>query len=107
MGRLTERGNIGYMDSDKLPSYVSIYEKLREYENAEENGKQRGHLCDEITIQRGSLMELVNQLCMEYLHTNMDKSSGDVGYQLGMKDGISGIREYICNYIYSQLLGNK
>ena len=73
-----------------------------EYENAEENGKQMGHLCDEITIQRGSLMELVNQLCMEYLHTNIDKSSGDVGYQLGMKDGISGIREYICKYIYNE-----
>ena len=57
MERLPNRGNIGYMDSDKLPSYVSIYEKLREYENAEENGKQRGHLCDEITIQRGKTDE--------------------------------------------------
>lgn len=36
--RLTRRGNIGYMDSSKLPSYVSIYEKLRKYENAEEEG---------------------------------------------------------------------
>lgn len=34
--RLTERGEYGHIDSNKLPSYVSIYEKLREYENTEE-----------------------------------------------------------------------
>lgn len=34
--RLTERGEYGYIDSNKLPRYVSIYEKLREYENTEE-----------------------------------------------------------------------
>lgn len=38
MKRLTERDfRIGFDNSDKLPSYVSIYEKLREYENKEED----------------------------------------------------------------------
>lgn len=39
MERLTESGvNIGFLDNRKLPSYESIYEKLREYEDLEEQG---------------------------------------------------------------------
>lgn len=39
MERLTVSGvNIGFLDSSKLPSYESIYEKLRKYEDAEEQG---------------------------------------------------------------------
>lgn len=35
--RLTERDfKLGYDDSNRLPSYESIYEKLRNYENTEE-----------------------------------------------------------------------
>lgn len=38
MERLTDRNfRIGFGNSDKLPNYVSIYEKLREYENKEED----------------------------------------------------------------------
>ena len=39
MERLTVSGvNIGFLDSSKLPSYESIYEKLRKYEYVEEQG---------------------------------------------------------------------
>lgn len=39
MERLTVSGvNIGFLDSSKLPSYESIYEKLRKYEDVEEQG---------------------------------------------------------------------
>ena len=31
--------NIGFLDSDTLPSYTALYEKLREYEDLEEQGK--------------------------------------------------------------------
>ena len=38
--RLTECNfKLGYDDSNRLPSYESIYEKLRSYETAEEEGK--------------------------------------------------------------------
>lgn len=37
MKRLTDKNfKVGFNDIEKLPSYESIYEKLREYENAEE-----------------------------------------------------------------------
>lgn len=40
MERLTGRDiKLGFVDSDTLPSYVSIYEKLREYENLFEDKK--------------------------------------------------------------------
>lgn len=40
MERLTDKNfRLGFDDSDKLPSYVAIYERLREYENLEEQGK--------------------------------------------------------------------
>ena len=39
MERLTVSGvNIGFLDSSKLPSYESIYEKLRKDEDVEEQG---------------------------------------------------------------------
>lgn len=44
MERLTERNfRIGFDDSNKLPSYVSIYERLREYENQEEDRKDKNN----------------------------------------------------------------
>lgn len=40
MERLTGRDiKLGFVDSDTLPSYMSIYEKLREYENLLEDKK--------------------------------------------------------------------
>ena len=38
--RLTQNNfRIGFDDSNRLPSYEPIYEKLREYETAEEEGR--------------------------------------------------------------------
>lgn len=40
MERLTDKNfRIGFDDSNKLPSYAALYERLREYENLEEQGK--------------------------------------------------------------------
>lgn len=40
MERLTERDfRLGFDDSIKLPSYEAVYERLREYENAEQDGR--------------------------------------------------------------------
>ncbi len=40
MERLTERNfRLGLVDSNRLPSYVAIYEKLEQYEDLEEQGK--------------------------------------------------------------------
>lgn len=40
MERLTDRKfNLGFDDSNKLPSYEPVYEKLRHYEDLEEDGK--------------------------------------------------------------------
>ena len=37
MDRLTiQDGNIGFVDSSQLPSYAALYEKLRKYEDLEE-----------------------------------------------------------------------
>lgn len=44
--RLTERDfKLGYDDSNRLPSYESIYEKLRNYENTEEEGRLKIFPC--------------------------------------------------------------
>lgn len=38
--RLSEKNfRLGFDDSNKLPGYEAIYEKLRKYENAEEEGR--------------------------------------------------------------------
>ena len=40
MDRITDKDfRIGFDDSNKLPSYVAIYERLRNYEDLEEQGK--------------------------------------------------------------------
>lgn len=44
MKRLTDKNfRIGFDDSNKLPSYVAIYERLREYENKEEDKKDKNN----------------------------------------------------------------
>ena len=47
--RLTDKNfRLGFNDSNKLPSYESIYEKLREYENADEEGRMMVLPCDTV-----------------------------------------------------------
>ena len=47
-------------DSDKLPSYVAIYERLREYENLEEQGKLLKLPCE-----IGHRVYMIYQFCGE------------------------------------------
>ena len=44
-------------------------------------------------------MEFINQLYVEYKGTNVDNKSGDIGYREGMKDALSGFREYVSREI--------
>lgn len=47
--RLTQNNfRIGFDDSNRLPSYEPIYEKLREYETAEEEGRLVALPCDTV-----------------------------------------------------------
>lgn len=56
-------------------------------------------LMDTITMTRGKMMEWINQLYMEYKGTNIDPYSHDIGYTTGMKDALSGFREYVSREI--------
>lgn len=67
MERLTVSGvNIGFLDSSKLPSYESIYEKLRKYEDAEEQGLLLKLPCkvgDTVYVpHRGKIQEMIIQM---------------------------------------------
>lgn len=47
MERLTERNfRLGFDDSRRLPSYEAIYERLRKYENLEEDNKLKQLPCE-------------------------------------------------------------
>ena len=67
MERLTVSGvNIGFLDSSKLPSYESIYEKLRKYEDVEEQGLLLKLPCkvgDTVYVpHRGKIQEMIIQM---------------------------------------------
>lgn len=58
-------------------------------------------LMDQIIMSRGEMMEWINQIVEEYKGTNADEKSGDIGYREGMKDELSGFREYVSREILS------
>lgn len=58
-------------------------------------------LMDQIIMSRGEMMEWINRLYEEYKSTNIAPYSNDVGYREGMKDALSGFREYISSEILS------
>lgn len=58
-------------------------------------------LMDQIIMSRGEMMEWINRLYEEYKSTNIDPYSNDVGYREGMKDALSGFREYVSMEILS------
>lgn len=61
MDRLTDKNfRIGFDDSDKLPSYVAIYERLRVYENLEEQGRLLKLPCE-----IGHRVYMIYQFCGE------------------------------------------
>lgn len=53
-------------------------------------------------MKKAEVIELIYQLSEEYLGINYDKNSGDVAYNLGMKDGIEGFREYVLHELLSK-----
>lgn len=59
-------------------------------------------LMDPIVMLRGEMMEWINQLYMEYKGTNVDPYSNDIGYREGMKDALSGFREYVSREILNK-----
>ena len=64
-------------------------------------------LMDQIIMSRGEMMEWINQIVEEYKGTNADEKSGDIGYREGMKDALSGFREYVSREILSIEAGEQ
>ena len=64
-------------------------------------------LMDPIVMSRGEMMEWINQLYTEYKGTNIDPNSNDIGYREGMKDALSGFREYVSREILSIEAGEQ
>ena len=46
-------------------------------------------------MNKAQLIDWIYQLSDDYLSVNYDKDSGDIGYNLGFKSGIEGLRNYI------------
>lgn len=64
-------------------------------------------LMDPIVMLRGEMMEWINQLYKEYKGTNVDPYSNDIGYREGMKDALSGFREYVSREILHKRGGEQ
>ena len=50
---------------------------------------------ENIKMNKAQLIDWIYQLSDDYLSVNYDKDSGDIGYNLGFKSGIEGLRNYI------------
>ena len=50
---------------------------------------------EDIKMNKAQLINWIYQLSDNYLSVNYDKDSGDIGYNLGFKSGINGLRNYI------------
>ena len=48
-----------------------------------------------VNMNKAQLIEFIYHLSEEYLGTNYDRNSGDIAYNLGMKEGIEGFRNYL------------
>ena len=59
----------------------------------------KGHLTDQIILNKGQFMEFINLICEYYKLTNYNKSEGDIAYNLGAIDAVDGLREEICREI--------
>lgn len=46
-------------------------------------------------MNKAQLIEYIYQMSDEYLATNKNSKSGDLAYELGLKEGIEGFRRYI------------
>ena len=59
----------------------------------------KGHLTDQIILNKGQFMEFINLICENYKLTNYNKSEGDIAYNLGVIDAVDRLREEICREI--------
>lgn len=50
---------------------------------------------ESIKMNKAQLIDWIYQLSEEYLGTNYDKNSNDYEYNVGIKDGIEGFRNYL------------
>ena len=55
----------------------------------------KGHLTDQVIMNKGQLMELINCICENHKLTNY-MGRDDISYNLGARDAIDGLREQIC-----------
>lgn len=50
---------------------------------------------EKVDMNKAQLIEYIYQMSDEYLATNKNPKSGDLAYELGLKEGIEGFRRYI------------
>lgn len=103
MERLTVTGtNLGFIDSNTLPSYEAIYERLRKYEDLEEQGKLIKLPCkigDEIFVIPSKANQGINivngheELNRVYKQTVENYRVYRSGYMLITCGGISSVIE--------------
>ena len=50
---------------------------------------------DNIEVDKYQLLGAIYDLAADYLTTNLDKRSGDCGYNAGLKDGVDGFTNFL------------
>lgn len=58
----------------------------------------KGHLTDQVILNKGQLMEFISCICENHKLINY-MGCDDISYNLGAKDAIDGVREEICREI--------
>lgn len=58
----------------------------------------KGHLTDQVILNKGKMMEFINVICENYKLTNY-MGHDSIAYNLGARDAIDGLREEICREI--------
>ena len=48
-----------------------------------------------VKMNKAQLISFIYDLCDEYFKTNVNENSGDISYNLGVKDTVEGLRNYI------------
>lgn len=48
-----------------------------------------------VKMNKAQLISFIYDLCDEYLKTNVNEYDGDISYNLGVKDTVEGLRNYI------------
>ncbi len=48
-----------------------------------------------VKMNKAQLISFIYDLCDEYLNTNIDENDNDISYNLGVKDTVNGLRDYI------------